>query len=69
MYGVGMFPRVYGGTYPAMMWRAFMGPMLADMPAQGFPAPDALNRGPMSLALDPAQTGAAAPRTQLFTRR
>ncbi|MFN2502884.1 MAG: transglycosylase domain-containing protein [Acidimicrobiales bacterium] len=28
MYGVGAFPRVYGGTYPAMMWRAFMQPAL-----------------------------------------
>ena len=39
MYNVGIFPRVYGGAYPAMIWRAYMRPLLADQPVLTFPAP------------------------------
>jgi len=49
MYGVGAFPRVYGGTYPAMMFSAFMGPALEGQPAPGFPAPPPPAREPTTL--------------------
>jgi membrane peptidoglycan carboxypeptidase len=61
MYGVGAFPRVYGGTYPAMMWRAFMAPIHEGQPVQGFPGPAPVNRAPTDLALDASQTGANLP--------
>ncbi|HEX6595384.1 MAG TPA: transglycosylase domain-containing protein [Acidimicrobiales bacterium] len=45
MYNVGAFPRVYGGTYPAMIFGAFMREALAGQPAIGFPEPAPFNRG------------------------
>ena len=51
MYGVGRFPRVYGGTYPAMMFGAFMGPALDGQPALGFPGPPPPNREPKALTV------------------
>ncbi len=46
MYNVGIFPRVYGGTYPAMIWGRYMRQLLADQPVLAFPdpAPAAGNR-------------------------
>ena len=44
MYNVGIFPRVYGGTYPAMMWGAYMRQLLADQPVLTFPDPAPSNR-------------------------
>ena len=38
MYNVGIFPRVYGGTYPAMIFRAYMANVLGSSPPLGFPA-------------------------------
>ncbi|HVL26988.1 MAG TPA: transglycosylase domain-containing protein, partial [Acidimicrobiales bacterium] len=45
MYNVGIFPRVYGGTYPAMIFGAFMREALAGQPAVGFPEPAPFTRG------------------------
>jgi membrane peptidoglycan carboxypeptidase len=45
MYNVGAFPRVYGGTYPAMIFGAFMREALAGQPAVAFPEPAPFNRG------------------------
>ena len=68
MYNVGIFPRVYGGTYPAMMWRAYMSAAHEGQPVQTFPAPGPLPRGPQALALDPSQTGANLPPSVLARR-
>jgi penicillin-binding protein 1A len=51
MYNVGIFPRVYGGTYPAMMFRAYMAPELDGQPPAGFPAPAPVNRPPNALSV------------------
>jgi membrane peptidoglycan carboxypeptidase len=40
MYNVGAFPRVYGGTYPAMIFGAFMRQALAGQPPVGFAPPE-----------------------------
>ena len=45
MYNVGIFPRVYGGTYPAMIFGAFMREALAGQPVVGFPEPAPFTRG------------------------
>ncbi|MGH9222809.1 MAG: transglycosylase domain-containing protein [Acidimicrobiales bacterium] len=45
MYNVGIFPRVYGGTYPAMIFGAYMRAVLADQPVLGFPEPAPYTRG------------------------
>jgi penicillin-binding protein 1A len=37
---VGQFGSVFGGTWPALIWRDFMGAALADQPPAEFPAPD-----------------------------
>jgi penicillin-binding protein 1A len=39
MYNVGIFPKVFGGTYPAMIFRAYMANVLSGAPPLGFPAP------------------------------
>ncbi len=33
--------RVTGGSYPARIWQAYMGPALADQPGEAFPVPPA----------------------------
>ncbi len=68
MYNVGVFPRVYGGTYPAMMWRAFMSVVHEGQPFQTFPAPGPLPREGHELTLTPAQTGANLPPSVLRRR-
>ena len=40
MARVGAFSPVYGGTYPAIIWKAFMAPWLQDTPENGFGDPD-----------------------------
>jgi penicillin-binding protein 1A len=40
MYNVGIFPRVYGGTYPAMIFNAFMKQFLAGQTVVDFAPPD-----------------------------
>ena len=49
MYNVGAFPRVYGGTYPAMMFGAYMTALLDGHPVLGFPGPPPPSRPPNSL--------------------
>ena len=44
--------RVYGGTYPAMVWGAYMREMVGDRPPQRFPAPDPITtRAPKMLLM------------------
>jgi len=45
MYNVGIFPRVYGGTYPAMIFGAYMGAVHASLPVLTFPEPLPYTRG------------------------
>ncbi len=54
MYNVGEFPRVYGGTYPAMIYGAFMKQFLAGQAVVDFAPPDrvANQRAPKFLGLD-----------------
>ncbi len=40
MTDVGDVGDVFGGTFPARIWQAFMAPALADQPVMSFPAPD-----------------------------
>jgi membrane peptidoglycan carboxypeptidase len=40
MTRVGQFSPVYGGTYPAIIWKAFMLPWLEAVPENAFGAPD-----------------------------
>ncbi|HEX2274937.1 MAG TPA: transglycosylase domain-containing protein [Acidimicrobiales bacterium] len=61
---------VFGGTYPARIWNAFMGPALANVPPVGFPPPDAPPppgqfRGAPGEGPDPRQPAPA----QVVTRR
>jgi penicillin-binding protein 1A len=42
MTSVGSIGRVFGGTYPAMIWKAFMDPAHEGMPFEAFPEPDPL---------------------------
>ncbi|MFP5317761.1 MAG: transglycosylase domain-containing protein [Acidimicrobiia bacterium] len=67
MYNVGIFPRVYGGTYPAMIFGAFMGQALTGVPAVGFPEPAPFTRG--GNYIDAPQPSAEAMRTSAAARR
>lgn len=40
MTSVGAIGPVYGGTYPAMIWKAFMDPAHEGLPVEAFPEPD-----------------------------
>ena len=53
MYNVGIFPRVYGGTYPAMIYADFMKQALQGQTPVDLPAPDRVlnQRPPKFLAL------------------
>lgn len=50
---------VSGGSFPAQIWRRFMDPALAELPAREFPEPaqpvvfQQWHRGPSSLSYDP----------------
>ncbi len=66
MYNVGAFPRVYGGTYPAMIFGNFMRQYLAGQPPVDFAPPDRVpnQRAPRYLDLTPcllAQVQSNAP--------
>ncbi len=58
---------VSGGSFPAEIWRRFMYPALAGLPARDFPQPlqpvtfQSWHRGPWALAYDPYYTAPAAP--------
>jgi penicillin-binding protein 1A len=54
MYNVGIFPKVFGGTYPAMIFGDYMNKALADVPPVNFGVPDRVpnQRPPKYLALD-----------------
>ncbi|MGI8808367.1 MAG: transglycosylase domain-containing protein [Acidimicrobiales bacterium] len=54
MYNVGSFPKVYGGTYPAMIYGAFMRQFLAGQTVIDFAPPDRVpnQRAPKFLTLD-----------------
>jgi penicillin-binding protein 1A len=39
MLDVGGVPKVTGGTFPARIWQAFMGPVHAGVPVEDFPPP------------------------------
>jgi penicillin-binding protein 1A len=45
MKGVAGVGRVTGGTFPARIWQAFMGPVLAGRPIQDFRKPTEIGRG------------------------
>ena len=53
MYNVGAFPRVYGGTYPAMIYGAYMRQFLAGQQVIDFAAPERVpnQRAPKFLEL------------------
>ena len=53
MYNVGAFPRVYGGTYPAMIFGAYMKQFLAGQTVIDFASPDRVpnQRAPKFLEL------------------
>src|SRR5436309_14695206 len=54
MYNVGVFPKVYGGTYPAMIFADFMKQFLAGQTVVDFAAPDRVpnQRAPKYLSID-----------------
>lgn len=54
MYNVGRFPKVYGGTYPAMIFSAYTTQVLAAEAVVGFPPPDPTpnQRAPRYLSID-----------------
>jgi penicillin-binding protein 1A len=65
MYNVGIFPRVYGGTYPAMIFHSYMAAALDGQDALTFPAPDppSPDRAPQALDL-PAPPPAVGSRSR-----
>jgi len=54
MYNVGIFPKVYGGTYPAMIFSAYMKQFLAGQTVVDFAPPDRVpnQRAPKFLNLE-----------------
>lgn len=54
MYNVGDFPKVYGGTYPALIFSAYMKQFLAGQPVVNFALPDRVpnERAPKYLSLE-----------------
>ena len=60
---------VSGGSFPAEIWRRFMDPALAALPARDFPEPrqpvtfQTWHRGPSALSYDPYYVAPAAPET------
>jgi penicillin-binding protein 1A len=45
MKGVGGVRKVTGGSFPARIWQAFMGPALADVPIHDFTKPEFVGKG------------------------
>jgi penicillin-binding protein 1A len=63
MYNVGAFPRVYGGTYPAMIFGAYMKQFLADQAPVGFAPPDPVpNQRPGRYLALPNEPAVVPPR-------
>jgi penicillin-binding protein 1A len=66
MYNVGIFPKVFGGTYPAMIFGKYMTAVLVGSPPVPFPAPGPAtpNRPPNALSIQeaplPTRRGATA---------
>ncbi len=60
MYGVHGVD-VYGGTFPARIWHAFMSSALANSPVLQFASPDPTLIGPGTYLLAPYATGSAPP--------
>jgi penicillin-binding protein 1A len=64
---------VSGGSFPAEIWRRFMDPALAGLPARDFPEPTqpavfhSWQRGPWSLSYDPYYVPQAEPETTTST--
>jgi len=58
---------VSGGSFPAEIWRRFMDPALAGLPARDFPTPTqqvsfhSWQRGPWALSYDPSYVAPSAP--------
>jgi len=54
MYNVGIYPKVYGGTYPAMIFNAYMKQFLAGQTVVDFAQPDRVpnQRAPKFLSLE-----------------
>ena len=50
MYNVGAFPRVYGGTYPAMIFGEYMRSVLAEQAPVPFPPPEPPTRDAKALS-------------------
>ena len=58
MYNVGGVPRVYGGTYPARIFGAYMGQVLGGHAPVGFPVPAAVpNQRPPRFLAVPTEAG------------
>jgi penicillin-binding protein 1A len=64
MYNVGIFPKVYGGTYPAMIFGRYMSQVLAGAPPVPFAPPDPapLNRPPNALSIQEGRSVTATRR-------
>lgn len=62
MYDVGGI-NVYGGTYPARIWHAFMSAALGNSPALAFPAPNRSLIGPGVYLVAPYAPGSASSPT------
>ena len=60
---------VSGGSFPAQIWRRFMDPALAGLPARDFPEPtqpvtfEQWQRGPWALSYDPYYVAPVQPET------
>ncbi|HEY7439535.1 MAG TPA: transglycosylase domain-containing protein [Acidimicrobiia bacterium] len=79
MKGVGPFSEVFGGTFPAEIWQAFMSAALADQPALSFIPPDPSlwptprmvdengREGPVIVAPPPTAAPAPAPAPNAAT--
>jgi penicillin-binding protein 1A len=64
MYNVGVFPKVFGGTYPAMIFSAYMKQFLAGQAVVDFALPDRVpnQRAPKYLNLEGELTQSGGPR-------
>ena len=74
MYNVGIFPKVFGGTYPAMIYADFMKQALQGQTPVPLPAPDRVvnQRAPKFLSLEgelpPTDSGSSSSRRQVVVQ-